>query len=144
MNAIHGQLSLLVFTMTDLHWHCKITSYAIQGRAPALGGSVLDHRSLLPVFESRCGHIWRLFHLWLRFITVRGRSTYLVYHVLKSARKTPIIIIWCYTVYNYYLSSDCKEITDVNTGLSRCGYKYRFVKKLNTYVLRSTQVDSRS
>ena len=45
------------------------------------------------MFESRRGHIWRLFHLWLRFITVGGRSAHLAYHVHKSGRKTSIIII---------------------------------------------------
>jgi len=38
-------------------------------------------------------HIWRMFHLWLRFITFGGRSAYLAYHVHKSGRKTPIVII---------------------------------------------------
>ena len=56
-------------------------------------GSVLDHTSLPPVFESRHGHIWRMFHLWLRFTTFGGRSAHLAYHVHRSGRKTPIIII---------------------------------------------------
>ena len=56
-------------------------------------GSVLDHRSLSPVFESRRGHIWRLFHLWLRFSTFGGRSAHLAYLVHKSGRKTSFIII---------------------------------------------------
>ena len=55
--------------------------------------SVLDHRSLPPVFESGCGHIWRLFRLSLRLITFGGRSAHLAYHVHKSGRKTSIIII---------------------------------------------------
>ena len=55
-------------------------------------GSVFHHRSLPLVFESRRGHIWRLFHIWLRFITFGGRSAHLAYHVHKSGRKTPIII----------------------------------------------------
>ena len=53
-------------------------------------GSVLDHISLPTVFESRRGNIWRVFHLWLRFITFGGRSAHLVYHVHKSDRKTSI------------------------------------------------------
>ena len=36
---------------------------------PWSNGYVLDHRTLPPVFESRRAHIWRVFHLWLRFIT---------------------------------------------------------------------------
>ena len=66
----------------------------IQIRVPPwFSGSVLDHRSLPPVFESWRGHIWRLFHLWLRFITFGGRSAHLAYHVHKNGCKTPIIII---------------------------------------------------
>ena len=56
-------------------------------------GSALDHRSLPPVFESRRGHIWRLFRLSLRLITFGGRSAHLAYLVHKSGRKTSIIII---------------------------------------------------
>ena len=40
------------------------------------------------------GHIWRLFHLWLCFITFGGRLAHLAYHVHKSGRKTLIIIIF--------------------------------------------------
>ena len=56
-------------------------------------GSMLDHRSLPYVFESRPGHIWRVFHLWLRFITFGGRSAHLAYHVHTCGHKTSIIII---------------------------------------------------
>ena len=66
----------------------------VTGAPPWSSDSVLDHRSLPPVFESRCGHIWRLFHLWLRFITVGGHSAHLSCHVDKSGRKTSIIIFW--------------------------------------------------
>jgi len=62
---------------------------------PWSSGSVLDHRSLPPVFESRRGHIWRLFRLWLRLITFGGRSAHLAYHVHKSGRKTSINSIEC-------------------------------------------------
>jgi len=61
--------------------------------SPWSSGSVLDHRSLPPVFESRRGHIWRLFRLLLRLITFGGRSAHLAYLVQKSGRKTSIIII---------------------------------------------------
>jgi len=54
----------------------------------------MDHRSRPPQFESRRGHTWTVLHLWLRFITVWGRSARLAYHVQKSGRKTRIIIIW--------------------------------------------------
>jgi len=36
---------------------------------------------------------WRLFHLWLRLISVGGHSAHLAYRVDKSGRKTSIIII---------------------------------------------------
>jgi len=54
---------------------------------PWSNGSVLEHRSLPPRFESGRGHIWRMFHLWLRLITFGGRSTHLAYLVHKSGRK---------------------------------------------------------
>ena len=57
---------------------------------PWSSGSMLDYRSLPPVFESRRGYIWRLFHLWLRFVTFGGRLAHLVYHVHTSGRKTSI------------------------------------------------------
>ena len=62
------------------------------GAPPWSSGSVLHHRSLPPVFESRRGHIWRLFRLSLRLITFGGRSAHLAYLVHKSGRKTSIII----------------------------------------------------
>jgi len=65
--------------------------------------SVLDHRSLTAMFEFRRGYIWRLFHLWLCFITFGGWSAHLVCHVHKSGRKTSIIIIW--SVFNWNLNS---------------------------------------
>jgi len=71
-------------------------------------------RSLPPVFKSRRGHIWRLFHHWLRLITCGGRSAHLAYLVHKSGRKTSssssslqvvgsfwfllsfVDVLWCY------------------------------------------------
>jgi len=63
---------------------------------PWSGSSVLDHRSLPPVFESQRGYIWRLFHLWLRLITLRGL---LDWFSLPCTQKWPsniiiIIITW--------------------------------------------------
>ena len=66
-----------VSTHTHTHTHTHT--------APAWSsGSALDHRSLAPVFESRRGHIWRVFHLRLLFITFGGRSAHLAYHAHKS------------------------------------------------------------
>ena len=56
-----------------------------------LTGRALDHRSLPHVFESRRGHIWRVFHLWLCFITFGGRSAHIAHHVHKRAGKTSIL-----------------------------------------------------
>ena len=62
-------------------------------RAPLWSNvSVLDHRSLPPVFKSWHGHIWRLFHLWLCFITFGGCLAHLAYCVHRSVHKTSIII----------------------------------------------------
>ena len=57
-----------------------------------LTGIKLDHRSLLPEFEPRHWHIWRVFHLLLCFITFGGRSAHLAYHVHKSSYNTSITI----------------------------------------------------
>ena len=57
-------------------------------RPRGLNGSVLGHRSLPPEFESRRGHIWMVFRLWLC-----GRSAYLAYHVHKAGHKISVIII---------------------------------------------------
>ena len=66
--------------------------FSLPIRAPPWSsGSVLDHRSLPPVFESQRGHIWRLFRLSLRLITFGSRSAHLAYLVHKSGRKTSII-----------------------------------------------------
>jgi len=44
-------------------------------------GSALDHISQPPEFEPRRGHTWRVFPLWLRFITFVGCLAHLAYHV---------------------------------------------------------------
>ena len=89
-----------------IDWCCKQISHdvitLITGRLGGLIGSALDHGSLQSEFESRRGHILRVFHLWLRFITFGGRSAHLAYRVHKSGRKTPIIIVTLIT--NLYLT----------------------------------------
>ena len=65
----------------------KLVSFILNSRRQLRGLVGSDHRSLPPEFESRCGHIWRAFHLRLRFITD------LAYRVHKSGCKTPIIIM---------------------------------------------------
>jgi len=68
-------------------------------RLRGLIGSALDHRSLPLPFESRV-HIWRMFHLWLRFTTFGARSTHLAYHVYtkvaakhKSSVTTIVVVV---------------------------------------------------
>ena len=78
---------------------------------PWSSGSVLDHRSLPPVFASRRGHIWRLFHLWLRLITFVGRAAHLAYHVHKSGRKTSIIII---IHRKYYIANSSRHTASIS------------------------------
>ena len=100
--------SIYIYNMVDerpLYWHIILV------------GSALDHRSLPPEFESRRGHIWRVFHLWLRFITFGGHSAHLAYHVHKSGRKTLVIfrtdtasIIMCQLWDIYKIKHNCYEI----------------------------------
>jgi len=66
--------------------------------------SVLDHRSLPPEFKPLLGQIWRVFHLWLRFITFEGCLVNLAYHVHKSSCKTSIIIIIIIWIYKRHLT----------------------------------------
>jgi len=73
--------------------HPMIALYNLGTAPPWSSGSALDHRSLPSEFESRRGHIWRLFHLSLPFVTFGGRSAHLAYLVHKSGCKTPVIII---------------------------------------------------
>ena len=81
-------------------------------------GSVLDHRSLPSVFESRRGHIWRLFRLSLHLITFGSRSAHLAYLVHKSGHKTSIIIIIItkvmttdhMTIYDLFVAKDDKNM----------------------------------
>ena len=85
----------------------KLLPETLAGAPPWSSGSVLDHRSLPPVFRSWRVHIWRVFHLWLRFITFGGRLTHLAYHVHKSGRKTSIIIIQKPLLWVFNLSTYC-------------------------------------
>jgi len=89
-----------------------------------LTGITLDHRSVPPQFESQLGHIWRLFHLWLCFISFGSRSAHLAYHVHKSGRKTSIIVFLLRDfnmVYNFQevgrFPSDSDWFTNINKKL---------------------------
>ena len=84
----------------NFYFHYYLNIYLFMLRAPPWSsGSVLDHRSLPPVFESRRGHIWRLFRLSLSLIAFGSRSAHLAYRVHKSGRKTSIIISQSLLVY---------------------------------------------
>jgi len=90
---LSNRWSRVCFQCLYLRTFVRRTLNSEERAPPWSSGSVLDHRSLPPVFESRRGHIRRLFRLSLRLITFGGRSAHLVYQVHKSGRKTSIIII---------------------------------------------------
>ena len=95
MAICEGKRHAIVLVVVTWRFYVYMTHLHLlnDGRLCGLTGSVLDHRSLPPVFESRRGDIWRVFHLWLRFITLGGRSAHLAYHVHKNGRKIAIIIL---------------------------------------------------
>ena len=108
-------------------------------RVRGLTGSALDHRSLPPEFEPRCGHIWRLFHLWGHFITFGDRSVHLTYHVHKSGVKMasrcfyrPPLMSWCllfvrsHLLYSLLERLHRQKTTDSNHNLIRC-YEYQHI-----------------
>ena len=64
-------------------------------RLRGLTGSAFDHRSMPPEFESRRWHIWRVFHLWLRFITSGGAPPWSNGSVLDH-RSPPPVLVWAY------------------------------------------------
>ena len=72
IHFITGNVFPVFSSIFGKHSPCRII-----GMPPWSNGSVLDHRSLPPVFESRRGQNWRLFHLWIRFITLGNRSAHL-------------------------------------------------------------------
>jgi len=58
-------------------WTILINLVLLNEWAPLWSSSALDQRSLPPEFEYRGGHIWRVFHFWLRLITFGCRSAHL-------------------------------------------------------------------
>ena len=83
--------------------------------------SVLDHGSLRPVLKSRRGHIWRLFHPWLRFITFGGRSarlspTLCAVVAVKHQSSSSSATIWKLT------SSDLPILPRFSLHLIICGW----------------------
>ena len=78
---------LLGIAVFFLHTHTTLSLGLPSACLRGPTGSTLDHRSLPPEFASRCGHIWRVFQLWLVC------SVHLAYHVPKYGRKMSIIIL---------------------------------------------------
>jgi len=81
------ELSYLTSGLVTPETYCRKTTLGKQGLLRCLTSSALDHISLPHEFESRRGHIWSLFHLWLCFIVFGGRSAHLAYHMYKVAVK---------------------------------------------------------
>ena len=73
--------------MTFINSMIFVHSPYIRGCLRGLTGNALDHRSLPSWFKY--WHIWRVFHLLLRFINLG----HLAYHVHKSGCKTSIIVV---------------------------------------------------
>ena len=90
--SVHFHLAISKDESAHVHFGRLLLSHLCRA-LPWSSSSVLDHRSLPHMFESRHGYIWRLFHLWLRFITFKGHLGHLAYHVHKSGHKTLIIIL---------------------------------------------------
>ena len=85
----HNYLKRVALWINLVWWMEAITrTKPKRGVPPWSNNSLLNHRSLPPVFESRHRHIWRVFYLWLRFITFGGHSAHLAYHVQKNGPKT--------------------------------------------------------
>ena len=85
VSIVWKQMGLVIKGLL-LHKHNIIINtraYTHARTPPWSSCSALDHRSLLPVFQSRLGHIWRLFHLWLHFINFAGRK-----HLSLSSSRT--------------------------------------------------------
>ena len=80
-----------------------------------LTGSVLDHRSLPPEFESWLGHIWRVFHLWLRFITSGGCLGHHHHHLKFLC--IPQFVQSHVCVYALFLSPQLKSHLCIHLGV---------------------------
>ena len=107
--------------------------------------SALDHKSLPPEFESRRGNIWRVFHLWLRFITFGARSVYLACHMHKSGRKTLINHQSSIIDHHHHLNAHEYNLAlNINTSLvipwlsQSCGFDRIQPRDLPFLVERST------
>jgi len=131
----HFKICSPCFKIFDIKVSVSGLSTPYFGRLRGLTGSALDHRSLPPEFEPRRGHIWRVFHLRLRFVTFRGSSGHLAYYVHKSGRKTSITII--IIIHTAFVSGFLASVTQcphmfisppaMVAFLKRYGYMVTFV-----------------
>ena len=108
LTNLYIYIYIYIYTHTHTHRNIYQITYSMCSHLqetvpPWSSGSVLDLRSLPPVFEFRRGDIWRVFHLWLRLITTGGSSAHLAFHVDKSGRKPSIIIIIIISSYLFLL-----------------------------------------
>ena len=112
----------ILATLSNLPLCCAITVYlySFNGHLRGLTGSVLDHRSLPPEFEPRCGHIWMVFHLWPFIITFGGHAAHLAHHMHKSGRKTSIITctflieMFCDSTVFYLVQYSCVYVWEIS------------------------------
>ena len=89
----HLNLCTLLFGFHNSGHFAVVYSSIIFNKPLWSSGSMLDHRSLPPLFESQCGNIWQLFNLWLCFITFGGCLAHLA-HVHKSGPKILVAYIY--------------------------------------------------
>ena len=90
MEESESRASAFMLGRETMRHPSDITNLGIEPRSYIFSANFsTDSATLLLIMRV----IWRMFHLWLRFITFRCRSTHLAYHVHKSGRKTSFIII---------------------------------------------------
>ena len=89
-------------SVSTMHMHTAFSK--CREHLCGVAGCALAQRSLPAEFESLHWHIWKVFHLWVRFFNYGSRSVHLVYLVHKSVRKTPIIISECRSMMPGYFS----------------------------------------
>ena len=90
----------------------KFFAVNVLGRLRGLVGSALDHISLSPEFESRRGHIWRVYHLWFRFITLLA-----VKHQSSSVN-----YLLCSAMFRSVVSADADKWLDTFRIVGGCTY----------------------
>ena len=130
----------LVITYWDVSLKIIVTSRLITSYIRASlwsSGSVLGHRLLPPIFESRCEHTWRLFHLYLRFITFGGGSAHVACYVHKTGCKISIII--SITSYDHHIQTGahCQQHWNANCNVDS-NYRFFFFRLMTVHVNSSS------